>query len=156
MVLDVAGGRCSSGTNIQLYDPNGTGAQQFKVHSNGGIENLKCRKYIDIRFNRRNDGTNIWLYGWNGTPAQRWKIEYIDTPPKPKPKPTAGPWRGPYTAPLIGAAAAALPDGRVLLWSAYAKYSFGGSGQTWTTIFDPRTNQFSQALIQNTKHGKLF
>lgn len=64
-------------------------------------------------------------------------------------------WEGPFEAPLVGAAAAALPDGRILLWSAYAKYVYYGNtgdGYTWSTIFDPFDRSFSETRISDTAH----
>lgn len=149
-VLDVSGGNCNQGTNIQLWDPNGSGAQRWRLKDNMALENIRCNKVLDIARNAMTDGTNIWLWGENGTGAQKWTIEYMGRTGGPTPNNNS--WEGPLTAPLIGSAAAALPDGRVLLWSAFAKYSFGGSGQTWTAIFDPNTKRFTQELIQTIGH----
>lgn len=64
-----------------------------------------------------------------------------------------GEWEGPYPMPIVAAAAANLPDGRILAWSAYAKMNFGGNnGETWTAMFDPTSKQSSQELIVNTGH----
>ncbi|MEL6861454.1 MAG: RICIN domain-containing protein [Pseudomonadota bacterium] len=64
-----------------------------------------------------------------------------------------GIWEGPYDLPLVPAAGANLPDGRILGWSARAKFSFGrGTQQTVTTIFDPRTLTASEQVISNTRH----
>ena len=151
-VLDISGGSCETGTNILLWTPNGGDNQKFQINGFGALENSACGKVVDAAFNGSGDGTNIHLWPWNGTGAQIWRIEYIsgeggggsgavDT------------WEGPYDAPLIGAAAHALPNGNVLLWSAYAKYSFGGSnGYTWTTIFNPETKNYVETLVSNTNH----
>jgi hypothetical protein len=65
-------------------------------------------------------------------------------------------WDGPYSMPLVSSAAANLPDGRVLTWSAYArlKFHYGdtGVGKTFTAIFDPKTNHSSEGLVSNTEH----
>ena len=64
-----------------------------------------------------------------------------------------GLWEGPYDLPLVPAAGANLPDGRILGWSARAKFSFGrGAQQTVTTIFDPETLTASEQVISNTRH----
>ncbi|MEM6967310.1 MAG: PA14 domain-containing protein, partial [Bacteroidota bacterium] len=65
----------------------------------------------------------------------------------------SGAWSTVINMPLISAAAANLPDGKVMLWSARDKFSFGGNqGKTWTAIFDPTTNTANAALISNTQH----
>ena len=62
-------------------------------------------------------------------------------------------WSGPYALPIVAASAANLPNGKVLTWSAYAKMNFaGGFGKTYTAIFDPVNNGYSEALISNTNH----
>jgi galactose oxidase len=61
-------------------------------------------------------------------------------------------WSGPYTLPLIAVAAANLPNGEILYWSAYERTNYGGSGKTYTAIFDPDTGLSSEALVQNTNH----
>lgn len=64
-----------------------------------------------------------------------------------------GEWSDVIPAPLVPVAAGNIFDGRVVVWSAYARYDFVGSiGQTWTAIFDPDTETFSEALVQNTNH----
>jgi galactose oxidase len=65
-------------------------------------------------------------------------------------------WDGPYKMPLVASAAANLPDGRILTWSAYAKLKFHygdvGIGKTYTSIFDPKTNRSNDGLVSNTEH----
>ena len=62
-------------------------------------------------------------------------------------------WEGPYNMPLVPVAAANLPDGRILTWSAWDKFSFGGDfGETYTAIFDPQTKQSTERLVSRTGH----
>lgn len=64
-----------------------------------------------------------------------------------------GTWSPVYTADMVPVAATNLPDGKILSWSAYDAYRFGSDrGQTYTSIFDPSTNQFSSTLITHTDH----
>ena len=54
---------------------------------------------------------------------------------------------------VIPVAAALLPDGKVLCWSAYEPWTFGGdNGQTYTVIFDPINETFEEGFISATKH----
>ena len=54
---------------------------------------------------------------------------------------------------IIPAAAANMADGRLLLWSAYGRFYFGGDhGQTYTSIFDPATGQATETLVSITGH----
>ncbi len=51
-------------------------------------------------------------------------------------------------------ASAVLPNGKVLIWSARNRttYGYGEIGRTYTAIFNPTTLKSSQKLVQNTNH----
>ena len=66
-----------------------------------------------------------------------------------------GTWGPVMTTDMIPVACANLPDGRILSWSAYARYHFGPdteNGSTYTSIFDPTNNSFATTLVANTGH----
>ncbi|MEM6800356.1 MAG: LamG-like jellyroll fold domain-containing protein [Bacteroidota bacterium] len=64
-----------------------------------------------------------------------------------------GQWSPVIDVSLVPAAAANLPDGKVLLWSARDRFSFGGNrGRTYTLVFDPATGLADEYLISNTRH----
>ncbi|MGH1493275.1 MAG: galactose oxidase-like domain-containing protein [Acidimicrobiales bacterium] len=64
-----------------------------------------------------------------------------------------GRWGPVIDTPLVPVAASALPNGKVLMWSAYAKDRFGGNrGYTQTALFDPNTNSSSVRQVSNTGH----
>jgi len=66
---------------------------------------------------------------------------------------STGAWSSVIQMPLVASAAANLPDGRIMTWSAKDKLSFGGNlGRTWTAIFDPSSNSAADVLISNTQH----
>ena len=47
--------------------------------------------------------------------------------------------------------AANLPNGKLLMWSAYDEYTFGGDhGRTYTSVFDPANNSSTKVLVTNT------
>jgi len=71
--VDVAGASSANGTPVQLYDCNGTAAQQWSVNSDGTIRALgKC---LDVTAAGTADGTKVQLYDCNGTNAQKWRVE---------------------------------------------------------------------------------
>ncbi|TDV52148.1 ricin-type beta-trefoil lectin protein [Actinophytocola oryzae] len=71
--VDVAGASSANGTAVQLYDCNGTAAQQWSVNSDGTIRALgKC---LDVTAAGTADGTKIQLYDCNGSNAQKWRVE---------------------------------------------------------------------------------
>ena len=67
---------------------------------------------------------------------------------------TQGQWSSPFTTTVIPVGAAALPDGKVLIWSSYDRYTFsaGVSSQTLTAIFDPATGLSTERLVTETAH----
>ncbi|MFL6123441.1 lectin [Actinophytocola sp.] len=71
--VDVAGANPANGTAVQLYDCNGTAAQQWTVGSDGTIRALgKC---LDVNGGSTADGAVVQLYDCNGTNAQKWRVE---------------------------------------------------------------------------------
>jgi beta-glucanase (GH16 family) len=70
--VDVAGANTANGTAVQLYDCNGSAAQQWTVGSDGTIRALgKC---LDVTGGGTGDGTTTQLYDCNGSAAQRWAV----------------------------------------------------------------------------------
>jgi beta-glucanase (GH16 family) len=68
--VDVAGAGTANGTAVELYDCNGTAAQQWTVGSDGTVRALgKC---MDVTAAGTADGTKVQLYDCNGTNAQKW------------------------------------------------------------------------------------
>ncbi|HEV8559630.1 MAG TPA: ricin-type beta-trefoil lectin domain protein, partial [Actinophytocola sp.] len=67
---DVAGANAANGTAVQLWDCNGTGAQQWTVGTDGAIRALgKC---LDVTSGSTANGAKIQLWDCNGTGAQQW------------------------------------------------------------------------------------
>jgi beta-glucanase (GH16 family) len=67
--VDVAGANPANGTAVQLYDCNGTAAQQWTA-SGSTLQALgKC---MDVTSAGTADGTPVQLYDCNGTAAQSW------------------------------------------------------------------------------------
>ncbi|MGJ6960408.1 ricin-type beta-trefoil lectin domain protein [Streptosporangium sp. G11] len=68
--VDVAAASTANGTPIQLYDCNGSGAQQWTLGTDGTVRALgKC---LDVTAASTANGAQIQLYDCNGTAAQRW------------------------------------------------------------------------------------
>ncbi|MGW5720898.1 ricin-type beta-trefoil lectin domain protein [Amycolatopsis sp. NPDC003865] len=68
--VDVAGANNANGTAVQLYDCNGTSAQQWTVGSDGTVKALgKC---LDVTSAGTANGTPIQLWDCNGSTAQKW------------------------------------------------------------------------------------
>jgi beta-glucanase (GH16 family) len=70
--MDVAGASAANGTPVQLYDCNGTAAQQWTVGSDGTIRALgKC---LDVTGNSTADGSTVQLWDCTGGANQKWTV----------------------------------------------------------------------------------
>ena len=70
--LDVAGASSANGTAVQIYDCNGTAAQQWTVNSDGTVRALgKC---LDATGNATANGTRLQLWDCSGGANQKWTL----------------------------------------------------------------------------------
>ncbi|MFE1961601.1 family 16 glycosylhydrolase [Streptomyces sp. NPDC059479] len=70
--VDVAGANPANGTAVQLYDCNGSAAQQWSVGADGSLRALgKC---LDVTGNSTADGAQLQLWDCAGTPNQQWAL----------------------------------------------------------------------------------
>ncbi|MET7398199.1 ricin-type beta-trefoil lectin domain protein [Dactylosporangium sp. NPDC005572] len=70
--IDVPGANSANGVRLQIYDCNGTAAQQWTVASDGTIRALgKC---MDVAAASTANGAAVQLYTCNGTNAQKFTI----------------------------------------------------------------------------------
>jgi chitosanase len=69
--VDVAGAATANGTAIQLYDCNGTAAQQWSL-SGGALVSAASGKCLDVTSASTANGAKIQLYDCNSTAAQKW------------------------------------------------------------------------------------
>ena len=68
--VDVNAASTANGTAIQLYDCNGSGAQQWTTGSDGSLQALgKC---LDVTSAGTANGTTVQLWDCNGSNAQKW------------------------------------------------------------------------------------
>ena|GEM_PF-1241040 len=78
LALDIIGGSTANGARLQVYTPNGTGAQQwqFVKQSNGTftISNPASGRYIDLPGASLVAGNALQIYTGNGTCAQQWQL----------------------------------------------------------------------------------
>ena len=77
-VVDVASGSNNNGVNVQLYDFNKTGAQQWTVkYDEKGYAtfiNVNSGKVLDVASGQALSGTNVQQYQANNTYAQKWIV----------------------------------------------------------------------------------
>jgi GH25 family lysozyme M1 (1,4-beta-N-acetylmuramidase) len=81
-VLDISGASQNNGGNVQLYQINGSAAQQYTVSYNGdGTYTIKAAhsgKVLDVSGGGYANGTNVQQYVSNGSAAQKWMIRKLD------------------------------------------------------------------------------
>jgi hypothetical protein len=83
-VLDVNAAGSANGTNVQLWDSNGSLAQKWQVEYNPTkdtykITNVGSGKLLDVLGAGSSDGTNIHIWESNGSCAQSWRVKkYLD------------------------------------------------------------------------------
>lgn len=70
--LDVAGASSANGAAVQLYDCNGTAAQQWTVGTDGTIRALgKC---LDVTGSSTANGAKLQLWDCTGAANQKWSV----------------------------------------------------------------------------------
>jgi hypothetical protein len=68
--VDIAAASSANGAHVQLYDCNGTSAQNWTVGDDGTVKALgKC---LDVTAASTANGAKIQIYDCNGTAAQKW------------------------------------------------------------------------------------
>jgi endoglucanase len=72
--LDVAAAGTANGTVVQVYDCNGTVAQQWQPGANGSVQNPQSGRCLDLAGAATANGSRVQIYDCNGTGAQQWQI----------------------------------------------------------------------------------
>ncbi len=79
--MDVIGGSSTDGTNIDLYDSNGSGAQQWTFTRDADgyytIENTSSGKYLDVTNASTSAGARVQIWDGNNSCAQEWAIQAV-------------------------------------------------------------------------------
>jgi glycerophosphoryl diester phosphodiesterase len=79
--LDVAAAGTADGTQMQIYDCNGSGAQEWTKQDRGGnnfsLVNTGSAKCLDVASSSQEPGAKVQIYTCNGTAAQGWYFEAL-------------------------------------------------------------------------------
>jgi beta-glucanase (GH16 family) len=112
--VDVAGASSANGTAVQLYDCNGTAAQNWTVGSDQTLRALgKC---MDVTSAGTANGTPVQLYDCNGSGAQKWQAG------------SGGSLVNPVSGRCLDATGPSSANGtRLQIWDCT-----GGANQKWT------------------------
>ncbi|MEM9920213.1 MAG: PKD domain-containing protein, partial [Bacteroidota bacterium] len=158
-IQNVASGRymtaqnagCNLGINItSTTNINGDESRWLieKRGSNYFIKPAHCTTHAIDKKGGNNGSVHLWQFNANNS-NQHFDLISV-TPINTQ---QAGEWSPIYEADMIPVAAAHLADGKILAWSSDGRFSFGSSGKTYTSIFDPADNSFSTTLVNNTGHN---
>ncbi len=130
------------------WDCHGGTNQQFTVDVDQPSSSLVARHSglcLDIEGAASSSGAALLQFGCHGGDNQRFLLGGGGS--------GLGVWGPTTTLPLVPVAGSALGNGKVLLWSAYERFTFGGDrGRTQTVLFDPVTSQSSLRQVSNTGH----
>ncbi len=75
-VLDCAGGPCSQGTNLQLYDNNGSRGQLWTLNADGTVTNPASGQCLSVNNGAQSNGSILHSWGCVDGPDQRWNWLY--------------------------------------------------------------------------------
>jgi galactose oxidase len=127
---------CTGGAN-QTWTKKKSGSWSFIIANHSG----KC---LAVKDASRSAEAGLVQLRCSATSSKRWTISG-------SPLPSA--WSPRVAFPLVPVAAANLADGRVIVWSSYARFDFGvNRGRTYTAIYDPATGAMTEQLVSNTGH----
>ena len=112
--VDVAAASSANGTAVQLYDCNGSAAQNWTVGTDGTLRALgKC---MDVAAAGTANGSLVQIYDCNGTGAQVWQAQ------------SNGTLRNPVSNRCLDASNNSSANGtRLQIWDCFA-----GTNQRWT------------------------
>jgi len=72
--LDVNNSGTTNGTIVQLWDCNSTGAQQWRVRSDGSVQNPQSGLWLNNPGASTTPGTRLNIWTCNGSAAQAWRF----------------------------------------------------------------------------------
>ncbi|MFB9840396.1 RICIN domain-containing protein, partial [Actinoallomurus acaciae] len=72
--MDVTAAGTANGSQVQLYDCNGTGAQQWTKGSNSSLVNAASGKCLDATGPSSANGTRLQIWTCTGAANQQWTL----------------------------------------------------------------------------------
>ncbi|MGF6969723.1 galactose oxidase [Paraburkholderia sp. WC7.3g] len=152
LCLDIYGQSTDAGTGADQWTCNGQANQSYQlIPQNGGFAIVASQSNLCLAVaSLTAQGSQITQQPCSGTALQTWQISGMAANTLP------AKWTTPYNLSIVPAAAANLPDGNVVVWSADQKLQFTSGeitpGNTYTAVFNPTTGTSKQVLVTNTGH----
>jgi hypothetical protein len=76
LCLDTEWGRLAAGTNVMLWECNGSNGQKWIYDRRSGtISNPPSGKCLDVQWGNPAPGTPVWIWDCNGSDAQKWTYD---------------------------------------------------------------------------------
>ena len=152
LCLDIEGGSSSNGAKLIQWSCHGGPNQRFAISDVAGtstIRSIGSGLCLDVEGGSLAAGAGVLQWSCHGRTNQQFRLGGV---PLVSPA-EVGRWSSKIDLPLVPVAGSALPDGKLLLWSAYGRFDFGGDqGLTQTVLFDPRTLSAQERAVSNTGH----
>jgi galactose oxidase len=124
--------------------------QQFKLRPQGVGHTIVARHSglcLGIESASLQQGARVTQQTCDASTNQTWRLPALLN------RAASGEWTQLSTLSLIPAAAANLPDGKVLMWSAEDRFNFAyDGGRTYTLTYNPINGATSEVLVSNTGH----
>ena len=147
MCLDVAGGAKDDEAAIVQSVCAGTASQRWSAQASGSWVQLVAGhsgKCLDVFRGWMSDEARLIQWTCHGGANQQWTLS--------PPGPPSG-WSAKIALSIVPVAASTLRNGKILAWSAYDRFAYGGDrGMTYSTLFDPATNTATERLVSSTGH----
>jgi galactose oxidase len=147
LCLEVAGASTADNAAVQQSTCTSSPSKTWKKKVSGSWSQLVAQhsgKCMAISGASRDEGARVVQIRCSSAAEKRWTISGSPLPSLWSPK---------ITFTIVPAAAANMADGRLLLWSAYGRFYFGGNhGETYTVIYDPVSGSATERLVSNTGH----
>jgi galactose oxidase len=128
---------------------NGASNTLWTLQASNGYYNIVAKhsgQCLDINNNSLDEGATAIQYPCSAGNNQRWILAAPTS---------ASAWTPLIDFPIVPVAAANLPNGKVLTWSAYSPINFvsdNPNGTTYTAIFDPATQSCQERIVSETGH----
>ncbi|MGW2546262.1 ricin-type beta-trefoil lectin domain protein [Kitasatospora sp. NPDC001574] len=72
--LDISNGATWNSALVQIYDCNGTGAQQWRPRADGSIVNPQSGRCLDVPGGTTRNGWQLIIWDCHGGANQRWRL----------------------------------------------------------------------------------
>lgn len=149
LCLAVKGNSSADGTAVVQYTCNSASGQVWTPTASGSWVQLVAKnsaKCLAVQAASKSSDAKLIQAACSSADSYRWTMS---------PEPLRSVWSGKIAFPLVPVAAANMPDGRIVVWSAYDKFKFSSTvvkGQTFTSIYNPQNNTKTDTLVSNTQH----